>query len=121
MMSEESSCSASIWNFKISYMDFTYDAVIFTEMLDILMGAIESLKEDWEPLELQVSWVKINIQAFNDLLDAAVSSVPVCGEEVEVRERFTYVGSDIPFSACCDQEVNRRVVVLSVPLQEEKI
>ena len=31
----------------------------------------------------RVSWVKTKIQAFNDILDAAIPSVPVCGEDVE--------------------------------------
>ena len=66
------------------------------------------LNEESEPLGLWVSWVKTKIQAFNDILDTAVLSVPVCGEEetailsvpvcgedVEVVERFTYLGSDI--------------------------
>ena len=34
-------------------------------------------------------------------------SVLVCGEDVEVMERFTYLGSDIPVSAGCESEVNR--------------
>ena len=42
------------------------------------------LNEELEPLGLRVSWVKTNIQAFNDILDAAILSVPVCGEDVEV-------------------------------------
>ena len=45
------------------------------------------LNEESEPLGLRVSWVKTKIQAFNDILDAAVLSVPVCGEDVEVTER----------------------------------
>jgi len=32
------------------------------------------------------------------ILDAAVLSVPVCGEDVEVTERFTFLGSDIHVS-----------------------
>ena len=36
-------------------------------------------------------------------------SVPVCGEDVEVMERFTYLGSDIHVSAGCEQELNRRL------------
>ena len=39
------------------------------------------------------------IQAFNDILDAAILSVPVCGEDVEVMEKFIYLGSDIHVSA----------------------
>ena len=58
---------------------------------------------------LWVSWVKTNIRAFNDILDAAILSVPVCGEDVEVFQRFTYLGSDIHVSAGCEPEVNRRL------------
>ena len=78
------------------------------------------LNEESEPLGLWVSWVKSKIQAFNDILDAAVLSVSVCGEDVEVMERwvgsgmgqarpFTYIGSDIHVSAGCESEVNRRL------------
>ena len=65
------------------------------------------LNEESEQLVLLVSWVKTKIQAFNDILDAAVLCVPVCGEDVEVVERFTYLGSDIHVSAGCEPEVNR--------------
>ena len=79
------------------------------ETLDILLGALKVLNEESEPLGFRVSWVKTKIQAFNDILDAAVLSVPVCGEDVEVTERFTYLGSDIHVSAGCESEVNRRL------------
>ena len=59
------------------------------------------LNEESEPLGLWVSWVKTKIQAFNDILDAAILSVPVCGEDVEVMERFTYLGRNINVSASC--------------------
>ena len=42
-------------------------------------------------------------------MDAAILSVPVCGENIEVTERFTYLGSDIHVSAGCEPEVNRRL------------
>ena len=67
------------------------------------------LNEESEPLGLPVSWVKTKIQAFNDILDAAVLSGSVCVEDVEVTERFTYLGSDIHVSAGCEPEVNRRL------------
>ena len=73
------------------------------------MGPLQVLNEESEPLGLRVSWVKTKIQAFNDILDVAILSVPVCGEDVEVTERFTYLGSDIPVSAGCESEVNRRL------------
>ena len=79
------------------------------ETRNILLGALKVLNEESEPLGLRVFWVKTKIQAFNDILDAAVLSVPVCGEDVEVVERFTYLGSDIHVSACCESEVNRHL------------
>ena len=77
-MSDRSSCGASFGNVKISDLDFADDAVIFAETLDIFLGALEVLNEESEPLGLRISWVKTKIQAFNDILDAAVLSVPVC-------------------------------------------
>ena len=53
------------------------------------------MREVSELLGLWVSWVKTKIQAFNDDLDAAILSVPVCGKNVEVTERFTFLGNDI--------------------------
>ena len=45
----------------------------------------------------------------NDILDAAILSVPVCGEDVEVTERFTYLGNGIHVSTGCEPEVNRHL------------
>ena len=96
-------------NVKISDLDFADDAVIFAEILDILLWVLEVLNEELEPLGLWVSWVKTKIQAFNDILDAAVLSVPVCGEDVEVTQRFTFLGSDIHVSAGYEPEIHRHL------------
>ena len=42
-------------------------------------------------------------------LDAAILSVSVCGEDVEVTERFTYFGSDIHVSSGSKPEVIRHL------------
>ena len=70
--------------------------------MDILLGARDVLKEESEPLRLWVSCIKTKVQAFNDILDAAILSVPVCGKDVEVTERFIYLGSDIHVSTSCE-------------------
>ena len=98
-MSERSTCGALFGNVKISDLDFADDAGIFAETLDILLGGLKVLNEELEPLGLRVPWVKTKIQAFNDILDAVILSVPACGENVEVTERFTELGSDIHVSA----------------------
>ena len=105
-MSERSSCSASFENINISDLDFADETVIFAETLDILLGALVVLNEKSEPLGVRVSWVKTKIQAFNDILDAAILSVPVCGEDVAVTKKFTFLGSDIHVSAGCEPVVN---------------
>ena len=65
------------------------------------------LIKESEPLGLQVSWVKTKIQAFNHILEAAILSVAIWGEDVEVTERFTYIGNDIHIFAGCESEINR--------------
>ena len=71
-----------VWDVKISALDFADDAVIFAETPYILLGALKMLNEEVEPLGLRVSWVRTRIQAFSDILDAAILSVPICGEDV---------------------------------------
>ena len=44
---------------KISDLDFTHDAVIFAETMDILLWALEVLIEESEPLGFWVSWVVV--------------------------------------------------------------
>ena len=78
--------------------NFADDAFIFAETLDILMGALQALNKESEPLGLWASWVKTEIQAFHDILETAIMFVPLCGENVEVIERFTYLCSDIHVS-----------------------
>ena len=52
---------------------------------------------------------KLRSRLSNDILDAAILSVPVCGEDVEVTERFTYLCSDIHISAGCEPKVSRHL------------
>ena len=58
-MLERSSCGASFGNVKISDLDFTDDAFIFAETLDILLGAVKVLNEELELLGLRFSRSKI--------------------------------------------------------------
>ena len=64
-------------------------------------GALDSLREGAEPLGLRFSWIKTTIQALGDILDAIVESIPVNGENVDVTQTFTYLGSVIHSSTSC--------------------
>ncbi|KAG0695116.1 hypothetical protein GWK47_027046 [Chionoecetes opilio] len=68
-------------------------SVIFAESLEVLVMALEALHEEAKPLGLEVSWLKTKVQVFGDLLDEAVQSVHACGEDIEILESFTYLGS----------------------------
>ena len=102
-MVEASGCGVSFGDVRLTDLDFADDAVIFAEMLELLVGALETLSSELEPLGLKVSWIKTKIQIFSSSLEDALQSVPVCGGDVELVDRFTYLGSDVHFSAGCHQ------------------
>ena len=104
-----SSCGTSIGNITVTDLVFADDAVIFAETLEVLVLALETLSEEAKPLGLKVSWAKTKIQDFGDLLDGAVQSVQVCGEDVELLESFTYLGSVVHNNGRSDEEVTRRL------------
>ena len=49
------------------------------------------------------------IQAFDVILDATTESIPVNGENVQLTQTFTFLGSVIHSSTSCEAEVNRRL------------
>ena len=108
-MIDRSECCVSFGNVQISDLDFADDAAILADTLEMLIGALETLSTELEPLGLRISWVKTKIQIFNDNLDDAIKSVSVGGNNVDCVHRFTYLGSDISDSARCGPEVNRRI------------
>ena len=48
---DQSHCGASVGNTKITDFVFAYDAVIFVELLEVLVMALKALHEDAKPLE----------------------------------------------------------------------
>ncbi|KAG0712996.1 TBC1 domain family member 16 [Chionoecetes opilio] len=106
---DQSDCGASVGNTKITDLVFADDAVIFAESLEVLVMALEALHEEAKPLGLEVSWLKTKVQVFGDLLDEAVQSVHACGEDIEILESFTYLGSAVHNDGGSRQEVLRRI------------
>ena len=49
--------------------------------------ALNSLSEEAEPIRLRVSWIKIKVQAFGNILDATVESIHLSGENSRSRIR----------------------------------
>ena len=106
----DADCGTSLGGARITDLDFADDAVIFAETLDALAGTLRELDKDAGTLGLQVSWIKTKIQAFGDLLDEAVQTVTIDdGIDVDIVDRFTYLGSDIHVSMGSEPEVIRRL------------
>ena len=61
------------------------------------------------------------VQAFGDILDATVESIPGSGENVEITQTFTYISSVIYSSTGCEKEVNRRLVRAWSAIQDESV
>ena len=85
-----SACGVSFGEVRITDLDFADDAVILAETVDVLAEALDTMGQEAGPLGLRVSWVKTKIQAFGDILDAAVDSITVDCENVEVVDAFTW-------------------------------
>ena len=76
--------------------------------METLVVARDAFSNEAKPLGLEVSWTKTKVQDFGDLLEP-VHSVRACGEDIEVTESFTYLGSVVHNSGLSDQEVSRRI------------
>ena len=55
----------------------------------------------------RVLWIKTKV--FGDILEVAVNSLPMAGENVDVVETVTWFGSVLQRSTWCEAEVNRRL------------
>ena len=88
---------------------FVDDAVISAESLEVLMMALEALHEEAKPLELQVSWLKTKVQVFGSLLHETGQSIHACGEDIDILDSFTYLGSVVHNNGGSCQEVLQRI------------
>ncbi|KAF7653866.1 hypothetical protein LDENG_00077680 [Lucifuga dentata] len=104
LLGRASNLGAFIGGKRFTDLDFADDAVIFAESMDILVGALE------QGVRVPGSTCVLDqdkIQAFNDFLDSAISSMSVCRENLKLVERFIYLGSDIHVSGSSSCEVER--------------
>ena len=88
-------------------MDFADDVALFAEMLSVLLQALEVMEMEARPLGLTINWAKTKIQYLGDL-DEDRQHATVQGNQVEVVESFTYLGSLIHRSGSSEPEIKRR-------------
>ena len=59
---------ATLGNIKVTDLDFADDVAILSESLESLVVALDAFSNEANTLGLEVSWTKIKIQDFGDLL-----------------------------------------------------
>ena len=105
----QSQCGATLGDTKVTDLDFADDVAILAESLETLVSALDAFCNEAKPLGLKVSWTKTKVQDFGGLLGEPAQSIRACGEDIEVTQNFTYLGSVVHNSGLSDQEVNRRI------------
>ena len=109
----QSQCGATLGDIKVTDLDFADDVAILSESLETLVVALDAFCNEANPLGLKVSWTKTKIQDFGGLLGEPAQSIRARGEDIEVTQSFTYLGSAVHNSGLSDQEVNRRIGLAS--------
>ena len=82
----------------ITDLDFADDYVIFTEMMDGLVGTLDTLSTESVLLGEKVSYIKTKIQRFDAFFGESIYlllPVTVKGEHISFVDNFLYLWSDI--------------------------
>jgi len=95
-----------------SDLDFADDVALFAEMLSVFVLTLEVMNAEAQPLGMSTNWTKTKIQNLGGC-DAPCQRVIVQGNEVEVVESFTYLGSLIHCSDGSELETKRRATIAS--------
>jgi len=87
-----------------SDLDYAGDVALLAEMLEVLLLALEVLKDEAHFLGLKVDWHKIRIQSTTDPVTLP-ATVSVSGNSVDIVQSFVYFGSEIHTSGSSEPEV----------------
>ena len=94
----------------ITDIDFVDDAVIFAEMVEVLLDALDTMSTESEPLCLKVSRFKTHILRFVVLFYKNIDLLPpvaMQAENVSFVDRFAYFWNDIGSGVRSIPEKNR--------------
>ena len=105
----QSQCGATLGETKVTDLDFADDVAILSESLETLVAVLDAFTNEAKPLGLEVSWTKTKIQDFGGLLGDHIQSIRACGEDIDITQSFTYLGSVVHDSGLSDQDVSRRI------------
>jgi len=94
-------------------LDFADDVALLADMLSVLVLALEVMDREAHPLGLTINWAKTKIQNLGDLDGVnRMHYATVQGNQVEVVESFTYLGSLVHCSGSSEPEIKRRANIV---------
>ena len=82
---------------------FPDDVAILSEMLEILILALEIIHEESSALDLEINWTKTQIHASCGM-NSVPSTVCILNNQVDIVDFFVYVGSCVNSSGGNNQE-----------------
>ena len=91
-------------------LDFADDVALLTEMLSILVLALEIMSHEAKSLGLQVNWLKTKIQTTDTSFHPG-SLVPVAEDNVEIVELFAYLGVDINNTGSSEHDIMKGIAI----------
>lgn len=104
----QSGCGATFGNVSITDLDYADDVAILAEVVQVLQQALEVMHLETQPLGLMISWDKTKAQSLSDFLPPPAPPV-IDSHEVELVDRFTYLGSTITSDCKSTTDVKVRV------------
>ena len=91
-----------------SDLDYADNVTLLAEMLETLVAGLLILQDETAPLGLQVNWTKTNIQHVGEPR-LTQSTVQVAAENVDLVDKFIYLGSLISHDGGSETEILRHI------------
>jgi len=91
-------------------LDSANNVALLTEMLSVLVLALEIMNHEAKALGLQFNWLKAMIQTTDDDFPSG-SLVPVAGDHVEIVKSFTYRGVHIHNTGSRKHDIRKHTAI----------
>ena len=94
---------------RITDLCYADDVVVFADFIDTISDALVALHEEATPLGLTINWTKTKVQSLSDFLPPLQSPRSIANHQVEVVDKFLYLGSKVTSDCSSDSDIMRRV------------
>ena len=107
---------ATVGEESVTDLDFADDVSLIAEMREILELSLAIMQEEASPLGLELNWSKTKILTTEQLPSGETKTL-VNGNQVEIVDSFTYLGSTVNKLGSSTDEVLRRIIITKQSLK----